>query len=420
MAEKVVMLALSPTMETGTIARWLKKEGDEIRNGDIICEVETDKATMEYESVNEGVLLRIIVGEGEGAGVGRTIAVVGEKGEDITAILAEKSGAGDEGTGPAGGEKKEKGEKKKFETATPPAAAAEAETPAGAGMSGGGAPPEGVKASPLAREIARSRGIDLGAVAGTGPEGRIIKRDLEKGFPASAGLAPAAGHGRETVPVSPKRKIIAQRLSESMYSAPHYYLRKKVAVDELFEARKRLNRGREEKVSLNGFLIKFAAEALKRHPYVNSSWRDDVIERFGSADIGLAVSQEDGLITPVVRDCWNRGILDIDGELKTLIEKALANKLKPEEYTGATFTITNLGSFGIHEFTAIINPPGSAILAVGQALRETAAGPGDSVVFRTAMTLTLSCDHRVIDGARGAEFLNDLGEMIEHPVSALY
>jgi pyruvate dehydrogenase E2 component (dihydrolipoamide acetyltransferase) len=439
MAQEIVMLALSPTMETGTIVKWHKKEGDRIETGQVLCEVETDKATMEYESVNEGTLLKITVKEGEEAGVGQTIAIAGEEGEDISSFLEKAAAKPADLSAEKAAEKpadlsaekpaekpKEKPEEKPKERESIEVEKEE-EAPAVQEL------PGGLKASPLARRLAQEKSVDLKDIAGSGPGGRIIKRDIETALLSGAQLgtarAVAAGKGaaapirkmeEEEIPVSQKRKVIAKRLAESKYSAPHYYLTAVVASDDLMKARKELNSTREDKISFNAFLIKLTAEALRRNPMVNSSFKGDKIVKFSRADIGLAVAQPDGLITPVVRDCWNRGILDIDSELKGLIEKALANKLQPEEYSGATFTISNLGSFGIHEFTAIINPPGSAILAVGEIKREPVAGENDTVVFKSNMHLTLSCDHRIVDGVVGAKFLKDLKEFIESPVRALY
>ncbi len=410
MAEKVLMLALSPTMEEGTIIKWLKKEGDAVKIGDVLCEVETDKASMDYESSQGGILLKIAVAEGGGAKVGEPIAIIGKKGEDISGLLAGPGRtAGPAASSAAVG-------------APGPAAAAVKvrETESGAN---GGAPGTSVrvKSSPLARVLAEQAGIDLARIQGTGPAGRVVKRDVESAS-ASSVQAPSsqAGLRSESVPVSGKRKVIAERLSQSMFSAPHYYVRLAVQADGLLRARSALNARREKKVSINAFLMKFAAEAIKRYPMVNSSWQGASIQLFGAADIGLAVAQPDGLITPVVRDCGSKGLLQIDAELSGLIERALANKLKPEEYGGATFTISNLGSFGIDEFTAVINPPGSAILAVGSIKKEPVVGPDDRIEARTLMRLTLSCDHRVIDGALGANFLKYLGDIIEEPVRILY
>ena len=447
MAEQVLMLALSPTMEEGTIITWHKKEGETVAQSDIICEVETDKATMEYESVNEGTLLKILVPEGGGARVGDPIAVVGESGEDISSLVQEAEAAAAVAEKPAAGQPVAEPVEAQPAEATPVATAEAASQPAE------GAPVEGLKASPLARKMASEQGIDLRSVRGSGPGGRIVKRDMDKALRRAASYGPAAAVGiagvaaagapayipgggipamagptasgkDEQIPVSGKRKIIAQRLSESKYSAPHYYLRIDVDAGAMMAARTRLNarlpKEAGAKVSPNAFLIKFVAETLKKYPAVNASWQGDTILRFGKIDIALAVAQEDGLITPVVRDCGSKGIVQIDRELKILIDKALSNKLTPEEYGGATFTISSLGTSGILEFTAIINPPGSAILAVGRIHKVPVAEDDGSIGVRSQMILTLSCDHRVIDGAVGAAFLSDLKATIEYPIDHLY
>lgn len=443
MAEQVLMLALSPTMEAGTIVKWHKQEGDSVAQSDIICEVETDKATMEYESVNEGTLLKILVPEGGQAKVGDPIAVVGESGEDISSLVEAAEQKAESAAAAAGA---------KPPVAEPPAAPQPSDgVPSVAAAPAGGTPPAGIqasagglKASPLARKMAGEQGINLRTLRGSGPGGRIVKRDIEKALrqaasygaaaavgvigPAIAGTPAAAGptgSGRdEQIPVSGKRKIIAQRLSESMYSAPHYYLRIDVDAGPMMAARSRLNARLPGeaggKVSPNAFLIKFVAESLKDYPSVNASWQGDTILRFGKIDVALAVAQEDGLITPVVRDCGSKGIVQIDRELKVLIDKALTNKLAPEEYSGATFTVSSLGPSGILEFTAIINPPGSAILAVGRIHKVPVVEDDGSIGVRSQMMLTLSCDHRVIDGAVGAAFLSDLKAMIEYPIDHLY
>lgn len=409
MAEYVLMIALSPTMDTGTISSWEKKEGDRIESGDLLCQVETDKATMDYESIQEGILLKILVGEGEQAQVGSPIAIVGEKDEDISDLLSDVDTRVVE---------EENEEDNKIENT------ASFSTPISTQERSEG---DRIIASPLARRMAEERGLNLALIQGSGPRGRIIKRDIVKAenmvhtpsyTPASMSSAPPPGD--EIIPVTTKRKIIAQRLAESKYSAPHYYLRLRVHTDDFMKARKALNQTLRESVSVNAFIVKFVAEALKRHPIVNSTWQGDTILRHSSIDIGLAVAQDDGLITPVVRDCGNKGIIEIDKELKELIDKALNNKLTPEEYSGATFTISNLGSFGIEEFTAIINPPGSAILAVGKIVQEPVVGDGNTIEIKSLMTMTLSCDHRVIDGAVGAAFLKDLKDIIEDPIRALY
>ena len=397
MAEQVLMLALSPTMEEGTIVSWHKKVGDSVAQSDIICEVETDKATMEYESVNEGTLLKILVPDGGKAKVGDPIAVVGESGEDISGLV-EAAKSGTEEKAAAAPEAESEPAPKPAAEAKPAAGARQEGAPEGAAPTQRAvqpAPTAGLKASPLARKMASEQGIDLRTVRGSGPGGRIVKRDMEKALRRAASYGPAAAVGiagpaytpaaagptasgrDEQVPVSGKRKIIAKRLSESKYSAPHYYLRIDVDAGPMMAARARLNARLPKeaggKVSPNAFLIKLVAQTLKSYPSVNASWQGDTILHFGKIDIALAVAQEDGLITPVVRDCGSKGIVQIDRELKVLIDKALKNKLAPEEYNGATFTISSLGTSGILEFTAIINPPGSAILAVGRIHKAPAA-----------------------------------------------
>ena len=431
MAEKVLMLALSPTMEEGTIANWLKKEGDDVANGDMLCEVETDKATMEYESMQEGTLLKILVTEGMSAVVEQTIAIIGEAGEDISGLVkeAESQPPAPPATGPSEKAAPETTTAVEAPAATPaaaPAAAPAAESaPAAPAQSGGR-----TKASPLARTLAAKAGIDLTTLSGSGPGGRIVKRDIEAAGSTGSPKAAASGTGGavasqrvledQLIPTSKKRRIIAQRLAESKYSAPHFYVKLSVWTDPLMDARKALNATLDYKVSVNAFLLKFASESIKRVPVINSSWEGENIRQFGSIDIGLAVAQEDGLVTPIVRDCGSKGILAIDEELRDLIARARDNKLAPEEFTGATFSISSLGTFGVEEFTAIINPPGSAILAVGQMQKVPVVGANDEISVRTQMKLTLSCDHRIIDGAKGAKFLEELKLMTESPVRALY
>ncbi len=429
MAEKVLMIALSPTMEEGTIVRWNKKEGEKVDSGDLLCEVETDKATMEYESPSEGTLLKVIVPEGASAKVADTIAIMGEAGEDISALVEETAKPSEPAI-----------ETPTVETpAGTPAAVAGSQTglsreaPAGLGR------PRRIKASPLARKMADERGIDLRTVRGSGPAGRIVKRDIESFQPVQPGAVsfalsdlPSPGEPlvampamvAERIPVTGKRKIIAQRLTESKLQAPHYYLKLSIAMDDVMAARVRLNARQSEKISLNAFILKFVAEALKRNTMVNASWNGDHILKFGTVDIGLAVAVPDGLITPVVRDCGSKGILAIEKDLKVLIPRAQEGKLLPEEYKGATFTISNLGSFGIEDFTAIINPPGSAILALGMIQKQqvvvTLPSGEDTVQIKSMMKVSMSCDHRVVDGASGAAFLSDLKAMMENPIQVLY
>ncbi len=446
MAENVLMVALSPTMEDGTIAGWSKKEGESVSAGDVLCEVETDKATMDYESTQEGTLLKIIKGDGSTAKVGEPIAIIGEEGEDISDLEAEAAGGPAAGTADEtdkGGEADKGGEPGKGgEAAKEPAAGAGRGQPSSSGAkapastaaaSAAGRGASGiVKASPLARKIASDRGIDIAQVPGSGPGGRVVKADVEgfEGAPAAAAEEGAAEARRvtaalpgedRTIPVNRMRATIAKRLGESKFQAPHFYLQLSVDMRGILSARTRLNKEVPEKVSLNAFMIKFSAEALKRHPNVNSSWQGDHIIEYGSVDIGLAVEMSaGGLITPVVRNCGNRGIVDIDADLKELIGKARDGGLQPEEYSGATFSISNLGSFGIEEFTAIINPPGSAILALGNTEKTAVFDENDNMSVVPKMKMTLSCDHRVVDGAAGARFLNDLKRMMEDPARALY
>ncbi|HYW82496.1 MAG TPA: dihydrolipoamide acetyltransferase family protein, partial [Spirochaetia bacterium] len=366
----------------------------------------------------EGTLLKILLPEGGQAKVGDVIAIVGKPGEDISGIVA--------GLGP--------GSSADHASARTPAQAAHAQAPAAAPaavsaqpQASRAAPASGrIKSSPLARKVAAQKGVDLRSLVGSGPDGRIVLRDLEK-LPGSAAPGQQApqpallqpGAGDVVVPISRMRKIIARRLSESMYSAPHYYLTVAVGMDGLLAARTKMNAGREKKLSVNAFLMSIAGRTLARHPQVNTTWNGDTFLRHPTADIGLAVALPEGLITPVVRDCGRKGIIAIDTELADLVERARAGKLAPEEYAGAGFTISNLGMSGIDEFTAIINPPGSAILAVGAVRKEVVVTENDALVVRQRMRMTLSCDHRVIDGAVGAAFLRELADMIENPLLAL-
>jgi len=471
MAEKVLMLALSPTMKTGIIQSWSMKEGDEVAMSDVLCEVETDKAAMDYESTQEGILLKIILKEGEGAGVGQTIAIIGEKGEDISEILkevaAEKSAPAE--TPPAAEVKAPAESPKSQAGSTTPAAPALQTAPGTPATSATSATPgaslapvatpktsasgngngshvsasidlseisgDRVKASPLAKRIAGEKGIQLTGFMGSGPGGRIIERDLKN--INVGGLVPAGSTGIQTpfsptttaisggledkqIPLSDKRKIIAQRLSESKFTAPHYYLKVSAVMDGLIQARSDLNKTavkmKQKKVSMNAFLMKFCAEAIKLHPLINTSWAGDHLQQKGSIDIGTAVAVPDGLMTPVVRNCGSKGIRQIDAELVELVERARINKLKLNEITNATFTMSNLGSFGIEEFTAIINPPGSTILAIGEIKKQQVVQDDDSLKIQSLMKMTLSCDHRVVDGAVGAQFLQTLKQFMANPV----
>lgn len=445
MAEKLFMIALSPTMTEGTLARWKVAEGQAFKAGSVLCEVETDKASMDYEAPKDGVLLKLLLAEGGRAAVGDVIGIIGKAGESPDALLAQLSpgagGAGPKAASPAAGAASSAGPSTPAPGAPPPVTSA---APAAIG-------PEGaVPSSPLARVLAAELGVDIRSLRGTGPGGRVVKRDVEAAASGSAGPAsgrtavsvpagarpgaalsaafvPRGPAGEQTVrvePVAGKRAVIARRLSESFFSAPHYYLKRTVDAGRLLALREALADPEGRKPSINALLAKLAAAALAGHPAVNAGWKDEgagkaSVEYRSRVDVGLAVALSDGLITPVVRDCGTKGIARIDVEMSDLIAKAKGPGLSPEEYTGATFTITNLGGFGVEEFTAIINPPGSAILAVGAALDEPVALPDGTVAVRKRMRLTLGCDHRVIDGAVGAAFLRDLAGMIEEPGRAL-
>ncbi|MFP4562298.1 MAG: dihydrolipoamide acetyltransferase family protein, partial [Spirochaetia bacterium] len=347
--------------------------------------------------------------------VGEPIGIIGEKGEDITEILEEAAAP----SAPAPVPPSEP-------SATGPAGTAQS-APGGTVSKAAAAGGEHIKSSPLARALADQSGIDIGSVHGTGPDGRVVKRDVEKAARragAAGGTHGPAGGGlpSESRPITQKRRIIARRLSESKFQAPHYYLRTAVEMDTLLAERSIANSSREGKISLNAFLIKLSAETLKGYPQLRTSWQEDALLVYNRIDIGIAVAQEDGLITPVVRDCGNKGITAIDAELRDLIDRARKNKLTPDEYTTAVFTISNLGGYDIEEFTAIINPPGSAILAVGTITREPRvreSGGDEKVEIMSVMRCTLSCDHRVVDGAVGAAFLTGLKRNLEHPIMTL-
>ena len=431
MAEKVLMTALSPTMEVGTIVNWLKKEKEQIASGDVLCEVETDKASMEYETIQEGTLLKIITQNGGQAKVGEPIAIIGDKGEAIDALLKEieEQSAAEE---KAAAEKKSAVAAPAKTTAAAPAKTAAAAAPKTGSPRAAAQKPAAdgwVNSSPLARKIANYHNVPIEQVSGSGPAGRVVKRDVEeamsKSVPGSARFIAHGGAQRAdaTVPVSAIRKIIAQRTSESKFSAPHYYLSVAVHMQPTITARNALNaslKKQGKKVSFNAFLLKFAAEALKRYPEVNAAWQGENILQFGSIDIGLTVDVGNGLITPIVRDCGSKGILEIDDQLSQMIDKVRSNSLQSSEYQGATHTVSNLGSFGIDSFTAVINPPGAAIWAIGKTTPTPVVDDNGQIVVRPMMNTTLSCDHRVIDGKLAAEYLSTLKQFMENPASILY
>ncbi len=422
MAVEVKMPKLSATMQTGVIQKWRKREGDRVEYGDVIADIETDKAVMELEAFDPGVIRKIIVPEGSKAPVNTTIAIIGEAGEDVSAISAPAAAAPAEKT-----------------TAAPPPTNAKTAT-APAAPPGIGAPVPLAEptvssmmptlpspdmelrtiASPAVRKIARERGIDLRNLRGTGPSGRIVLRDV---VTAPLGVGPTAaapaGPEYEDFPLTPMRETIARRMSQSAQTVPHFYLTREIDMDNAMALREELNAlGHEPKISVNDFIVKGCAYALQQIPRVNSSFQGDRIRVYKRIDIGNAVSIEDGLITPVIRNVAAKTIAQISTEGHALAERARQKRLKPEEYTGGTFTVSNLGMFAIDQFSAVINPPEGAILAVGTVQKKPVV-KGDHVVIAQRMRVTLSCDHRVVDGALGAQFLQALANALEHPARLL-
>ena len=447
MADVIRMPRMSDTMEEGNIVGWLKEVGDAIEPGDVLAEVETDKATMELESFHEGVLLHIGVKEGA-VPVNAVLAVIGEEGEDYQAALDAEAGGADAAAGgdPAGGGRA---------TSTPQEdAAADAPTPEATSGETTAKETEGqrVKASPLARSIAAEAGLDLSTVKGSGDGGRVVKRDVESALGKSGGAAdadvtapsPAAapsfpepatqqaaaareaavapagdGSGGYTeVATSQMRKVIARRLAESKFSAPHFYLGIEVDMTAAIAYRKDLNALSETRVSFNDIVVKACAQALRKHPAINSSWLGDKIRYNADINIGVAVAVDDGLLVPVVRHADRKGYGEINAEVKEMAGLAKQRKLQPQQMSGNTFTISNLGMFDVTEFTAIINPPDACILAVGSIQQKPVVEDGELVVGNV-MKLTLSCDHRVVDGATGAAFLATLKGMLQQPMTML-
>ena len=431
MATKVHMEALSPTMEEGQLVQWLKSEGDEVSNGDILAEIETDKATMELVARGDGVLRKIFVEAGGVAPVGSVIAVIAAGDEDISGIEGPSGGGTATAVADTPGEPAKEEPAKKEKPAAPPSAPApsaeSSKAPAGAAPAPAATGNGGrVKASPLARRLAEEMGVDLSRVEGSGPGGRVVKRDVEAakaaGVPAASVAAWVPDDAEyEDVPTSQMRKTLAKRLVTSIGPVPTFYLTVDVDMTRVLEARESINAMLEKdglKVSINDIVLKAVAGALRRHPECNAQWHESYVRRFNSVHIGVAVAVDDGLITPVVRDAHAKGIAHIGAEVRELAGRARDKKLKPEEYTGATFSVSNLGMFGIHEFTAIINPPEAGILAVG-GVEETPVVVGGQVTVQPRMRITMSCDHRVIDGAMGAQFLQTLRSMLEEPTAIL-
>ena len=406
MAEIVKMPKLSDTMTEGVVAEWHKKVGDPVESGELLAEIETDKATMEFDSFQDGVLLHIGVQTGETAPVDSILAILGEKGEDITELLKSDSAPAEEIPAP-------KAEPSAPAIAPAPVASAPVTQMTHSDNSR-------VKASPLAKKMANDKGIDLGAVAGSGDGGRVVKRDIENHSGSSAPVASRSAVGVESYTeenVSQMRKVIAKRLAESKFTAPHFYLTMDIDMDNAMAARASL-KAKNIKVSFNDMVIKATAVSLKKHPKINSSWLEDKIRYNEHVHIGVAVAVDEGLLVPVVRHADTKLMSDINAEVFDYATRAREKKLQPHEWEGNTFTISNLGMFGIQEFTSIINQPNSAILSVGAIEQKPVVKDGLIVVGNT-MKITLACDHRTVDGATGAQFLQTVRAYIENPVTML-
>ena len=405
MAEVIRMPKMSDTMTEGVIVEWHKKVGDELKPGDILAEVETDKATMELENYVKGTLLHIGIQKGEAVPVDAIIAIVGQKGEDFTALI---NGNQKETSTPINPTK---------ETSTPLNLTKEVSTPLN--LTKETTNDKRLKASPLAKNLAKEKGIDLKNISGSGDFGRIVKRDIEN-ISTSSFIAPkiVAEESYEDVTLSQMRKAIARRLVESKNTAPHFYLTMSINMDKVFEARSAINEFSPIKVSVNDLIIKAVATSLRQNPKVNSSWLGDKIRINHHIHIGVAVAVEDGLIVPVIKFADNKSVVHISSEVKELVEKAKNKKLQPNEFEGNTFTISNLGMFGIDEFTAIINPPDSCILAIGAAKDQVVADNGTMKIAKV-MKVTMSCDHRSVDGAVGSAFLQSLKANLENPFKFL-
>ena len=423
MAEIIRMPKMSDTMEEGVIASWLKKVGDEVKSGDILAEVETDKATMELESYDDGILLHIGVNDGDSVPVDGVIAIIGEKGEDVNEIL--KDIENDTSSADKKEEVNETPIEKEIEVKIETPAPAPAPAPEEENISSND---ERIKASPLAKKLADEKGIDLSNISGSGDGGRIIRKDIEeyKGIPAKTAevqkeIKLPQIHSEESfeeIPVTQMRKTISKRLAESKFSAPHFYLTMEIDMDNCIEGRKKINESSEVKISFNDIILKACAVALRKHPMVNSSYLTDKIRINHHVHIGVAVAVDEGLLVPVIRFADNKSLSHISAEVKSLAKRAKDKQLQPSDWEGNTFTISNLGMFGISEFTAIINPNDSCILAVG-GIKSTPVVKNGEIVPGNIMKLTLSCDHRLVDGATGAAFLQTLKELIEDPIKIL-
>ncbi|MDG1722567.1 MAG: 2-oxo acid dehydrogenase subunit E2 [Flavobacteriaceae bacterium] len=414
--EIINMPRLSDTMEEGTVASWLKQVGDAVEEGDILAEIETDKATMEFESFFSGVLLHIGIQVGETAAVDTLLAIIGPEGTDVAAILAAPAAAPKEAAPESATVAAPVQTEIPIET---PAVAAAVATPTAVTTSSGR-----IMASPLAKKIAKEKGIDLNLVTGTGESGRIVKRDVEQFTPAAATavapaqaavFVPAGQEKQEEIPNSQMRKTIAKRLGASKFSAPHYYLSVEFDMDAAIAFRKQYNSIPDTKISFNDIVVKAVALSLKAHPQVNSQWFEDKMVLNHHVHVGVAVAVEDGLVVPVLKFANEMNLPQIGSQVRDYAGRARSKKLTPQEMDGSTFTVSNLGMFGIDEFTSIINQPNSAILSVGAIVQKPVVKEGEIVVGNT-MKLTLACDHRTVDGATGAQFLQTLKEYIENPI----
>ena len=427
MSVNILMPALSPTMEEGTLAKWLVKEGDKIQSGDLIAEIETDKATMEFEAVDEGIIGKLLVTEGsEGVKVNSPIAIILDDGEDLEVQETKDITS----------------QVKPKEQTVISAAPLETKNPLT-----GVAQTSSLRifATPLARRLAKENGVDLGSINGSGPHGRIVKNDILniKAFSPIAiqetladpvlltNTVQASGSSVKNlyadrkfkeIPLNSMRKTVATRLTEAKQNIPHFYLRKEIKIDELLQVRSRLNAHlaeRNNKLSINDFIIKSCALALQSVPMANAVWAEDKILQLKPSDIAVAVSVEDGLFTPIIRDADEKSLSNLSKEMKELAEKARSKKLMPSEYQGGSFSISNLGMFGVDDFDAVINPPHGAILAVGRGLKKPIVNDDDTISVANVMSLTLSVDHRVIDGALGADLLQSIAKYLEDPVLML-
>lgn len=451
MAQIIDMPKLSDTMTVGTLVKWLKAEGDAVKSGTMLAEVETDKATMELESFFDGTLLKIFTPAGSQVAIGTALCAIGKPGEKVEAPARKPAAPAEAKSAetPASSEKDKAGASTaaKNEVQAKPAAAAPSVSAADVKPSASAPAPaaaregERIKVSPLARKLAEEKGLDLSRITGSGPNGRIVRTDViaaEKAGTAKPGAAPAKGGGaalpsgpshfakgpiqeERGVAVSNMRGAIARRLVESKTQFPHFYVEIEIDAAPLLALREQLNTGLEKdgvRLSVNDFVLKASAEALRRVPQVNGSWQGEKIQFYSAAHVSFAVAIDDGLITPVIRDTHLKSVFQISGEAKSLGKLAKEKKLKPEQFTGGTFCVSNLGMMGIPRFSAIINPPNAAILAVGTAVKKPVV-KNDEIVIGQTMTLTLSCDHRVVDGAVGAQYLNALKELLEKPALLL-